>query len=179
MNILDLGILALLAVILIRSYLRGLIREVASLGGLILALLVGIRFHTQAEAFLEAALGPSRYMAAIGFGLLFLVTILIVSFASGRLSRMVAQGSLGGLDRFLGLLFGALKGGLIAISCVFLLTFMAGPSHPLLTNSRLAPEALEAAEWILDHLPEKLNKSLNERKAKLDRYRTGTEEKKQ
>ena len=90
-----------------------------------------------------------------------------------------AKGSLGGLDRFLGLIFGALKGCLIAISCIFLLTFMAGPSHPLVANSRLAPEALEAAEWILDHLPEKLNKSLNERRAELDRYRPGSKEKKQ
>ncbi len=169
MNALDLAIMALLAILLIRSYLRGLIREVASLGGLILALLVGIRFHPVAETFLTAAFGRSPYMAAVGFGLLFIVTIIIVSFVSGRLSKIVANGSLGGLDRFLGLCFGALKGCLIVITCIFLLTFMAGPSHPLVANSRFAPEALEAAEWILDNIPESLRRSLDEKRAQLDR----------
>ena len=178
MNALDLAILALLAIILIRSYLRGLIREVASFGALILALVVGIRFHPEAEKFLAAAFGPTPYMAAVGFGLLFVVTILVVSLVSGRLSKIVANGSLGGLDRFLGLCFGALKGGLIVITCVFLFTFMAGPSHPLVANSRLTPEALEAAEWILNRLPDSLSKSLDEKRAQLDRHLPGKRNKK-
>lgn len=173
MNALDLAILALLAIILIRSYLRGLIREAASFGGLILSLLAGIRFYPEAETFLVAAFGPSAYMSAVGFGLLFIVTMLVVSFASGRLSRLVASGSLGGLDRLLGLCFGALKGGLIVITCVFLLTFLMGPTHRLVADSRLAPEALEAAEWILDRLPKSLQESLEEKRSLLDRKLPG------
>ena len=173
MNALDLAVIALLAIILIRSYLRGLIREVASLGGIVLALLVGIRFHPGAEKFLVAAFGPSPYMAAVGFGLLFVVTLLVISLVSGRLSRIVSNGPLGGLDRLLGLCFGALKGCLIAITCIFLFTFMAGPSHPLVANSRITPEALEAAEWILNKLPQSLSKSLDEKRAQLNRQLPG------
>ncbi len=173
MNALDLAVIALLAIILIRSYLRGLIREVASLGGIVLALLVGIRFHPGAEKFLVAAFGPSPYMAAVGFGLLFVVTLLVISLVSGRLSKIVSNGPLGGLDRLLGLCFGALKGCLIVITCIFLFTFMAGPSHPLVANSRITPEALEAAEWILNKLPQSLSKSLDEKRAQLNRQLPG------
>ncbi|MBW1713058.1 MAG: CvpA family protein [Deltaproteobacteria bacterium] len=168
MNILDMGIILLGVVVLVRSYFRGLVQEVASLGGLVLAVVVSLRYYSQAERFLQAAFGPAPYLAAVGFGLLFLATLVLVALISGRLTKLMAKGPLGGLDRLLGFCFGTLKAAFLAVLCVFVLTFLVGPSKPIVANSRLAPLALEAADWSLERLPKNLSKSLAEARAKID-----------
>lgn len=168
MNELDIGIILLALVVLIRSYLRGLVQEVAALGGLILAVVVGLRFHDRAERYLEAAFGPAPWLSAAGFIILFLATLILVALISSKLAKVMAKGPMGGIDRLLGLCFGAVKAGVLVVLCVFLLTFIAGPQSPLLTQSRLAPRALAAADWVLDRLPKGLSRSLAESRRELE-----------
>ena len=168
LNGLDIGIILLALVVLIRSYLRGLVQEVAALGGLVLAVVVGLRFHGRAERYLEAAFGPAPWLSAAGFIILFLATLILVALISSKLSKVMAKGPMGGIDRLLGLCFGAVKAAVLAVLCVFLLTFIAGPNSPLLTESRLAPRALTAADWVLERLPRGLSKSLAESRQELE-----------
>jgi membrane protein required for colicin V production len=172
LNALDIGLLLLAGVVLVRSYLRGLVQEVAALGGLVLAVVMGLRFHPEAERYLQSAFGPAPYLGIVGFAILFLATLLVVSLISGQLAKVVTKGPLSGVDRLLGLCFGMAKAGLLGILVVFILTFLAGPQAPLVSGSRLAPYALEAADWTLEQLPKGLSRSLAERRAELLKPRT-------
>jgi len=168
MNALDIAIIIFILIFVIRGLTKGFVKEVASLGGFVLAILVGLRFYTPAASLLQEAFGPSRFMSAIGFGILFFATLFIISWIGSLLSKAVSSsGSLSGINRLLGLLFGAVKGGLLVVVCVFLLVHLLGTSHPLVTNSQLAPLALKGAEWGLKKLPKDLSKTLAEKRASI------------
>jgi len=166
-NVLDIAIVVVALIVIARGYLRGMIREVASLGGLILGLVVGARFYTQAGRLLEQAFGPSEYLPLAGFALLFLVTWLLASIVGAQLSRIVASGPASDLNKALGLLLGAAKAVLVVVIGVVILSHALAPKSPILAKSRLAPLAWRAAEWGRNRLPESFQKSLAERKIQL------------
>lgn len=146
---------------MVRSAFRGFVQEVAALGGLILAIVVAMRFYGQAEAYLQAAFGPAPYLAVVGFVALFIATLLVVSLVSGRIAKSIAKGPLGGVDRLLGLIFGSGKAALICILAVYFVSYLAGPSSPLVANSRLVPLAIEGADRIIEQLPEGIKRPVD------------------
>jgi len=166
-NILDIAIVVVALIIIVRGYLRGMIREVASLGGLVLGLIIGARFYTQAGRLLEQAFGPSEYLPLAGFALLFLVTWLLASIIGAQVSRIVASGPASDLNKALGLILGAAKAVLVVVIGVVILSQALTPKSPLLAKSRLAPLAWRAADWGRGQLPESFQKSLAERKDQL------------
>lgn len=161
-NILDICIIVVGLVIILRGYLRGFVKEVVSLGGLVLAVAVGVRFQPLAQKMLQDSFGPSNYNFIIGFVLLFVAALVVTTLIGALLSRLVAASPLSGLNRGLGLLTGTAKAAVTAVVAVFILVFLLGPQSSLLKGSRIAPWALEAAAAGIQRLPGSVGKTIED-----------------
>jgi membrane protein required for colicin V production len=121
MNFLDI-ILAIPIVLLgILGYRKGLIKEVASLVALILGIYLAIYFSDVVAKYLIEYFDISeRYVFIIAFILTFIGVVILVSLLGKLLDKVASLAALGIINKFLGLVFGLLK-GIILMSVLILL----------------------------------------------------------
>lgn len=118
---LDLLVLGVMAISAIAGLMRGLVREVFSLGAWVLAFLFAKFLAPFVAPMVPGVESESlRHFAAIG--LVFVIILVVASLSGAVLAGMVKWVGLGFYDRFMGLVFGALRGGVI----ILLLTLLAG-----------------------------------------------------
>ncbi len=99
---------------------RGLVRELVSLLAWVAAFLLALRYGPTLAAALPEAVAPEALRRALAF-LAVGLGVLAAGAVGGRLLRLLVRGlALGGLDRWLGLLFGALRGAVLALALVHL-----------------------------------------------------------
>jgi membrane protein required for colicin V production len=115
------GVLVLL--LMIRSLIRGLIQETMSVAQWFLGLLLAFVFYRSVSAWLEKTYFPgneilSDVLAFAGIFIFVFIGILILE----KILRDIVNGiSLGGIDHFLGALFGILEGLLVVVLALWLL----------------------------------------------------------
>lgn len=121
MNWADITILCVLLFSGLISLKNGFIKEALSLAVWLVALIVAVSFKGQmAQLLTDAIATPSlRQMAA--FAILFIATLIIGGLLNHLLAHLVSVTGLTGTDRFLGFLFGIVRGGLVIMLLVFFL----------------------------------------------------------
>lgn len=139
MNLLDAIILAILIFFLIRGIFRGFFREIGSLAGVILGIVLGSRFHMDVAGFLKAYLSAPRFLPLIGFGMIFLGTLVGCNLLALALKALTQKALLGWLDRTLGAGVALLKGVILTYLIIVLLTFFVPSGAPSMARSALAP----------------------------------------
>lgn len=141
MNFIDVAILAVLAGFLLKGVLRGLLREICSLCGLVVGTLLALRFYGPlAETMASTFRLPKAFCAAVTFGLLFLAAVLTFWGIGCLLTRFVKLPLLGGMNRVAGGFFGLAEGMLLL--AVVLYSLGGGSPRflqPSLKASQLAP----------------------------------------
>lgn len=155
MTALDLFVLGILTTSAVVGLMRGLIREVFSLGAWVLAFVLA-----KSLAHLVAPLVPGidsealRYFAAVI--IVFVVTVVAASLSGAVLAGMVKWVGLSFYDKSMGLLFGLARGGLL----VLLLTLLAGltalPQTRFWQDALLAKPLEASARVAMAFLPSKL-----------------------
>jgi membrane protein required for colicin V production len=142
MNWFDIAILTVLAIFLLKGVLRGLLKELCSLVGLVAGLYLALRFSTALAAEMSLAFHlPQRLCSVVSFSILFLATFAFFAVLGYLLSRFVKLVFLGGLNRVAGGLFGLAEGGLLLAVALFVLSLSPLPQsvRPAFSRSRLAP----------------------------------------
>lgn len=140
--LLDVVILAVLAVSVLIGAVRGFVREAFSLGVWILAFVVANLSAREASTLFESWVGDPALRLPLAFGAVFLATLILGSLAVRVLGMLVDATGLTGLDRTLGTLFGAGR-------AVVLLIVISAFAAPLFADtgwwqaSRLVP-------WLVD-----------------------------
>lgn len=157
MNGLDLLVLGVMAVSSIAGLMRGLVREVFSLGAWVLAFLFAKSLAPFVAPWVPGLESEAlRHFAAIV--LVFVIIVVVASLSGSILSGMVKWVGLGFYDKFMGMVFGALRGGVI----VLLLTLLAGLTalphtriwQDSLTHVWLESAARRAMPWLPASLAE-------------------------
>lgn len=100
--------------------LRGLVKEIAALGIWVAALLLGVVFAAPLGAVIAETLGP-RLQVAVGFAAVFIAVLVAGALLQRILARLIDSTGLTGTDRTLGLLFGAVRGGIVVIVALIVL----------------------------------------------------------
>ncbi len=115
MNAFDAVILGLVVVFLIRGVIRGFLQETLGLLGLVLAVLLSVRFLDSVTSVLSGfiALNPS-IVSAISFVLIFVTVIVAVRIVIAALRGVLRAASLTWVDRLGGGVVGAIKGSILA-----------------------------------------------------------------
>ncbi|MBC7697274.1 MAG: CvpA family protein [Bacteroidia bacterium] len=123
----DYLVLVIIALSIILSVMRGLLREVLAILGWVAAFYVAKTYTYQVLPMMPVNIPtePLRILAA--FLVLFLATLLVASLLAIALSAIFKKIGLGWLNRLLGASFGMVRGLLIVCVLVFLAGFTSAP----------------------------------------------------
>lgn len=115
-------VLAVVVISAVLAYARGLVRELLSIAGWVIAAIAGFAFAPAAAPLmseipvLRDILGGNCELGVLaGFAAVFAVALIIVSIFTPLLSGAVQDSALGPVDQGLGLLFGVARGVLLVI----------------------------------------------------------------
>lgn len=119
-NIIDIILLLPLLYGASKGFLKGFVVEAATLAGLLLGVIVAIRYSAITEDFLRDFLNiTSKYLSYIALGVTFLVVVMLICVLGKVLTKIVDMMSLGLVNKVLGAISGMLK--YFIILCVALL----------------------------------------------------------
>src|SRR5262249_19112957 len=135
---------------------RGLVREVVSILGWIIAFLAANLFAGPLGPSMPEAIPSPELRVAAAFVAVFIVSLILASLAGLILSKVLKAVGLGGFDRWLGALFGAARGVLILAGAGLLAGLTSGPKQPVWRDSVSGPLLAQAAGALKPFLPQTL-----------------------
>ncbi len=153
MSLVDIAILVLLGFFLIKGIIRGLLREVCSLLGLVLGGVFAFSFHMPLAQRLQDAFNVPAQLSVWGsFLAIFLLVVIIFAVLGFVLHRFVKLIFLGGFNRLSGALFGLVQGVVLTAMIVLALNSSVVPksAHKLVRESELAPPFVELGQAIFN-----------------------------
>ncbi|MCB1398467.1 MAG: CvpA family protein [Rhodobacteraceae bacterium] len=157
------GAVALVIIVsAILAYSRGLVREILSIAGWIVAAIVAFTLAPTFEPlvseipYLDRILGDSCELTIIAsFAAVFAGALMLVALFTPLFSSLIRNSALGGIDQGLGFFFGVLRG--IVLIAVALLVFQrAVPpgSVPMVDNSQSVAMFARVQAALVDNMPE-------------------------
>ena len=121
-TIVDGGVAIVILISAILAYSRGLVREVLSIGGWVVAAVAAYFLTPTVEPLareipvVKDIIGSSCILSmGAAFFVVFAIALVVVSIFTPLFSGMVQQSALGGLDQGLGFLFGVARGVLLVL----------------------------------------------------------------
>jgi membrane protein required for colicin V production len=172
MNLLDLGILVILALITLRGYYRGLSQELAVLVGLVGGVLAAAHTYLQLAAILQRWVPDPFHARWIAFAAVLVTVYWLTRLLAHYLQRALYHLYLDFFDRLLGGTFALAKGALLVGFGLMLLGVLLPRDSRLMKESHTAPKFVEISRWALSLLPPDFNKRLNEQ---IQQWRRGGE----
>lgn len=141
MNWIDFIIVISVVLAVISGFSNGLVKEVASLVGLILGIWGAIKFSNfTAEKLYEWFDMSGQYVGIIAFFITFCAIVVVIHFIGIMADKVVDAISIGFLNRLLGMVFGAVKNILI-LSVVFTIMNAIDARKPFL------PKAIDGSKF--------------------------------
>jgi len=160
LNAFDWVLIVILSWSVIAAFLRGFIRELFSLAGIVLGIPIAAWNYTLLAPHLEPWL-PSPAVARISAFLLIAIGCMLLCSLAGRILRGTARTlGIGFLDRLAGALFGLVRGSLIAVAVLMAAAAFLPQPQLLLAQSRFAPYFLAAAREVSFVVPQDLQKRI-------------------
>ena len=154
MTWLDYAVIGVFAASLVLGAWRGLVREVLSVLGWVIAFLAANLFAGPlGPAMPQAIPGPELRVAA-AYLAVFVGSLVATSLLALLLSKIVKAVGLGGTDRMLGALFGAARGLLIVVAAALLAGLTGAPRQPFWRDSASGPLLAQAALALQPLLPQ-------------------------
>ena len=122
MSVLDIVFLALILILIIRCVLKGFIAETLAVASLVLGIFCAVFFFKNGAVFIREKFNMDMNIVpeVLAFIAIFLIVFILIRILLYLLQDIIKRANLGGIDRFLGLFFGAIEG----ITLVALLTFL-------------------------------------------------------
>jgi len=151
MTWLDYAVITVLVVSVAWGAWRGLVHEVFSLAGWILAFLAGNLFAAPLAELLPAAMRP-ELRVIIAFVAIFVGTLVIAALTAALITKFIKVSVLHSLNRWLGALFGLMRGLLIVIVLAMIAGMTSLPRQPAWTHSAtgysLAQTVIQLKPWL-------------------------------
>jgi membrane protein required for colicin V production len=138
----DIGILGILGIFLLKGVLRGLLKEVCSLLGLVLGGVFAFTFHLPLAQTLQDSFNLPAQLSIWGsFLAIFLLVVIIFGVLGFVLHRFVRLVFLGGFNRLAGAIFGLVQGVVLLAMIILALNSSVAPkvARTMLQESQLAP----------------------------------------
>jgi membrane protein required for colicin V production len=158
-TLLDIVLLVVMLVSGLLAMVRGFMREVLSITAWLLAAAATLYAYAKLLPFAKQYFNNDIVAAVAVVGGVFLVTLLVVSVLTVRISDMVLDSRVGALDRTLGFLFGLARGFfLVLIAFVFLNWLVDQKSQPKwITDAKSLTVLKTAGDSLRQMLPKNLD----------------------
>jgi membrane protein required for colicin V production len=155
MNLVDVVVLAILALSALAGLSRGLVREVLGLAAWVGAGFVAFRYSPDLLPAAHGYIADTSFAQAATYIVTFVAALTVFSIAASVLGRLARPPGLGGLDRSLGLVFGLARGALIVVAAYIVGGWLLpAESWPLkVRQARSMPFVYQGASWVVDRLP--------------------------
>ena len=138
---------------------RGLVHEVLSLAGWIMAFIAGNLFAAPLSEMFPAAMRP-ELRVVVAFVLIFVGTLVLAALASALVTKFIKVSVLHSLNRWLGALFGLLRGLLIVVVLAMVAGLTSLPRKPDWTDSAsgysLAQTVTQLKPWLPPALAQRM-----------------------
>ena len=154
---LDILLIVIIAGFIITGIVRGGIRGIFGLLGIILGIFGASRIYKDFATYLH--ISNPQIARAVSFIILFLAIVLLANLLGLLLHKATHFIGAGFLDRLLGLILGALKGTLFSYAiCFFLILFPQGRNA--VEDSKIAPIILTELHLLRNLFPKSIQKKL-------------------
>ncbi|MDR1618260.1 MAG: CvpA family protein [Treponema sp.] len=122
--VIDIFFLVLIALLVIRCAFRGFIGEIMAVAAFLLGLLTSLFFYKNGGIFVREKFMPDTKVLpeVIAFIVLFFIVFILVKILEWILKDIIDRVSLGGVDRFLGILLGLAEGIAVTGLVLFVLS---------------------------------------------------------
>jgi len=134
----DIAIVIILVVSLLLGWRRGFFRSVLSLVSRVAALWAAYQLRLPVGTQLEGYIDQPQLRGAAAFAAIFLSALFAFSYLGNRICLWLSVSGLTGVDRTLGLLFGAARGALIVAVLILIALSMNFADGPWWRESLLA-----------------------------------------
>lgn len=146
-------VLVLLLSLLIGAW-RGLVFEVLSLAGWVLAFLCARWWGASAGSLLPMKASNDAMATAIGFVMVFIAAAFVAGLVSSLCRRLVTSVGLRPVDRTLGAAFGLIRGLLVLLALAWVVEATALRESPWWRESAVAPLLRSGLQGIRPLVPE-------------------------
>jgi len=155
-TLLDVLLLVVMLISGLLAMIRGFMREVLSIAAWGIAAAVTLWAFPRVTPLAQTYFSSDTLAKGVSIAVVFLVTLLVVSIITVRISDMVLDSKVGALDRSLGFLFG-LGRGLIIVVVAFLFFAWLVPdrSQPDWVRGAKSKVVLQSTgQWLMGMLPD-------------------------
>jgi membrane protein required for colicin V production len=159
MSLFDCFLIAILAYSTIMAFVRGIILELLSLGGLIAGILLASWNYEHVATILERLITTPATAEIVAF-LLIIIGVMVLSTLLGKVLNRTAHAiGLGFFDRLLGALFGFARGCLFGVAILMAIAAFL-PHSAWIANSRLSSYFLDGAHAVSFVVPHDLQQQI-------------------
>lgn len=158
MNGLDLAILAILLISAFISVSRGFVKEAMAFVIWILAFFVATALAPSVSDYLHQWIDSATMCLLISFLVVFIGVILLGLALGHALEKLVSKMGLSMTDRFLGLIFGFMRGVLLVSVLLLLMRLTTMTAETWWQESTLVPLFDPAVNWLGDVVPAQFSK---------------------
>src|ERR1700756_978207 len=155
-TLLDILLLVVMLISGLLAMIRGFMREILSIAAWGIAALVTLYSYAKLLPTAKQYFNSDMVATAVTVGGVFLLTLLIVSIITVRISDMVLDSRVGALDRTLGFLFGLGRGLIIVVVAFLFFAWLvptkAQPSWVQNAKSRVVLQG--TGDWLMSLLPD-------------------------
>jgi len=157
---LDCAVVGVFAVSMILGAWRGLVREVLSILGWVIAFLGANLLAGPLGPEMPQVIPSPELRVAAAFAVVFIAALMVTSLAGLLLAKLVQAVGLGGTDRALGAVFGAARGALIVLAAAVLAGLTSAPRQVWWRDSASGLLLVQAAGMMRPLLPQTLTERL-------------------
>ena len=137
-SILDLLILAILAYSIVRSTMRGFVREIYIVSAVLVGSILSAWFYRPVGNLFKDVVRTENVALFLGFSLIFIATLIVGAVITWLVTRFMKLAKLQWADRLLGAAFGFIRGWMIGAVILLVLTAFDVQTERV-KNSQLAP----------------------------------------
>jgi len=154
----DYAVLAIVGVSIVISMMRGAIKELLALLGWIAAFYIARTYSSVLAPMLPVDIPTEALRTLAAFLILLIAVLFLNSLLTVAISSIVSKIRLGWLNRFLGLVFGFMKGLLIVCVLVLLAGLTSLPKEKVWTEAMLSSPLEVIVQGALPWLPSTVTK---------------------
>ena len=159
-NWIDYTIIAIIALSVLISVMRGFVREVISLVVWAAAIIVSFLFYQYIAGLLVNVIHSDSVRLVVSFVGLFLATLILGMLINYLIGQLVSNTGLSGTDRVLGVIFGVARGVLVVVLLMMLTGLTPFSKEQSWQESVLVPHFQPLEDWLKTLLPDSVNAHL-------------------
>ncbi|MBO0661193.1 CvpA family protein [Jiella sp. MQZ9-1] len=154
-TLLDAILVAIMLVSALLAMVRGFSREVLSVVSWVAAALVAFMFYSKLTPFALQYVHSKTVAMAGSAAVLFIITLIVVSYITLRIADFIIDSRIGALDRVLGFVFGAVRGLLLVVVAMLFFNWLAPQNQPTwIANAKSKPFLDDLGKRLVAALPQ-------------------------